>query len=490
MGIVFKQSLKNSLVIYLGFAIGGINTVIFYPKFLESDYYGIVVFLLAASNLFMPIIALGIHFAIIKFFSAYKEKEQRDRFLSTTLFLPLLIALPIGFLWDYFHDWIIQYCPEENRAAIQDYTVVIYIVATACAYFEVFYSWAKVQMQSVLGNILKEFWNRAVVMILLVSIFFDFITRYEFIYFLTGAYILRTFVMMFYAFSLYFPSFSLKLPNNFGEVVRYSLYIILAGSAGAIILDIDKVMIPGKETFQQAAYYTVAVYIGTFIEVPSRAMRQILEPLTSKTLNENNDKEVNSLYKRSSINLLLIGGLFFLLVNCSIHEFFKMMEQGYSGGELIVLMISFVKLYNVFLGNNRDIINNSKFYRIALPFSIGAGLSVYFLNKLFYYDLSYGTDGLALATFITIFFFNSIKLWFVHIKFKMNPFTNKTFVMFGIIAVLFGLFYFWNFNFHPLVNIALKSFLIVVLYLTAVYKLHVSPDINNVALRLVKKVLK
>ena len=447
-------------------------------------------FLLSWSNLFMPITALGIHFAIIKFFSAYKEKQQRDRFLSTALFLPLFVALPIGFLWSYFHEWIIQYCPEENRLAVQNYTIAIYIIATACAYFEVFYSWAKVQMQSVLGNILKEFWNRAVVMILLLAIFFDFITRSEFIYFLTGAYILRTFVMMFYAFSLYFPKFSLKLPDNFGEVVKYSLYIILAGSAGAIILDIDKVMIPGKETFQEAAYYTVAVYIGTFIEVPSRAMRQILEPLTSKTLNENNEKEVNSLYKRSSINLLLIGGLFFLLVNCSIHEFFKMMEDGYSGGEMIVLMISFVKLYNVFLGNNRDIINNSKFYRIALPFSIGAGLSVYFLNKLFYYDLGYGTDGLALATFITIFFFNSVKLWFVQSKFKMNPFTNKTYLMLGIIVALFAAFYFWDFNFHPLINIALKSSLIAPLYLVVIYKLQISPDINNVANRLIKKVLK
>lgn len=489
MGIVFKQSLKNSLVIYLGFAIGGINTLIFYPKFLESDYYGIVVYVLSASNLFMPLIAFGVHFAIIKFFSVYQEKEQRDRFLTISLFLPLLVAVPMGLLWSHFHEWIVNYGPEENKLMIKDYTVSIYIVALACAYFEVFYAWAKVHLKSVLGNVLKEFWNRAVVMILLLGVFFDFLTRPQFIYFLTGAYILRTFVMMFYAFSLYLPRFSLKLPDNFSEIIKYALYIILAGSAGVIILDIDKVMIPGKETFEQAAYYAVAVYIGTFIEAPSRAMRQILEPLTSQTLNQNDEKEVNSLYKKSSINLLLIGGLFFLLVNCNIHEFFKMMEEGFAGGELIVLMISLVKLYHVFLGNNRDIINNSKFYRIALPFAIGSGLSVYLLNKYFYFDLGMGTDGLALSTLISIFTFNSLKLWFVNYKIKMSPFTSKTFLMLFVIVAFFGIFYFWNFTFHPIINIGLKSAIIFPIYMVIVYKLQISTEVNQLITRLQKRFL-
>lgn len=478
------------MVIYLGFLIGGINTVIFYPEFLKSDYYGVVVFLLSASNLVMPLIAFGVHFSIIKFFSSYEDKVQRDRFLTAALFLPILIGAPIGLLWNHFHELIINYGPEENRQVIKNYTVSIYIIAFACAYFEVFYAWAKVHFKSVLGNVLKEFWNRAVVMILLVSVFFELITKSQFIYFLSGAYILRTLVMMFYAFSLYRPNFSLKLPDNFVEIVKYGLYILLAGSAGAIILDIDKVMIPGKETFETAAYYTVAVYIGTFIEVPSRAMRQILEPLTSKTLNQNDDKEVHSLYKKSSINLLVIGGLFFLLVNCNIHEFFKMMEQGFAGGELIVLMISFIKLYNVFLGNNRDIINNSKFYRIALPLAVGSGLSVYFLNKYFYFDLDFGTNGLAFATFITIFTFNSLRLWFVYYKFKMSPFTNKTLIMLFCIAAFFGVFYYWNFSFHPIINIVLKSLLIGSLYLFVIYQLNISKEMTNVISRAIKRVSK
>ncbi len=483
MGIIFKQSFRNSLIIYLGFLVGGINTLIFYPRILESDYYGLVVFVLSASNLIMPITALGVHFTIIKFYSSYNSKEEADKFLSVILLFPLVIAIPLGYFWDYFHELIMNNVPEKNQI-VKDYTFLIYLVAISCAYFEVFYSWAKVQLQSVFGNVLKEFWNRAIVMILLISVFMDWITKPEFLYVLTGAYILRTFVMMFYAFYLYFPKIQLKLPHNFGEIVRYSLYIILAGSAGAIILDIDKVMIPDKEAFEVAAYYSVAVFIGSFIEAPSRAMRQILEPITSKTLNDNDEKEVSSLYKRSSINLLLIGGLFFLLINCSVSELFKLLpEKGYAGGEMVVLLISLVKLYHMLLGNNGAIITNSKFYRITLPFGLGMAFSVYFLNRLFYFDLDFGTDGLALATFLTIFLFNSLKLLFVQFTFKMNPFTNKTFLMIAVIAVLFGVFYYWNFNFHPIINILLKSGLISLIYLFIVVKTNISNEISLLAKR-------
>ncbi|KOY50525.1 lipopolysaccharide biosynthesis protein [Polaribacter dokdonensis] len=495
MGIVLKQSFKNTLFIYLGFAFGGINTLFLYTRFLEDEYYGLVTFLLSSSNLLMPLIALGIHHTIVKFFSSYYTKVEKDKFLSSILFLPLLVALPMGFLGNVFYEQISSYLSEENPI-IKDYTFVIYLIAFTCAYFEVFYAWAKVQFQSVFGNILKELWNRAVVMILLFAVYFEFITKAEFIYYLTGAYFLRMFVMMLYAFRLYFPKFTFSRPENFNEIMRYSIYIILAGSAGAIILDIDKFMIPGKESLEKAAYYSVAVFIGSFIEAPSRAMLNILQPLTSKTLNEENHAEVASLYKKSSINLLLISGFFFVLINTNVQQLFNLLPQEYAGGALVVLMISLLKMYNGFLGNNGAIINNSKYYRVTLPFSVGMALSVYFLNRLFYYDLEMGTDGLALATLIVIFTANTGKILFVKSKFSMTPFTNKSFIMILIIALMYLGFNFWDFNvpevylfkfpIHPIINIALKSIIITLLYFYIIIKFNISNDITRLYNRFTK----
>jgi O-antigen/teichoic acid export membrane protein len=495
MGIVLKQSFQNTIFIYMGFAVGGVNTMFLYTRFLEDEYYGLVTFLLSSSNLLMPLIALGIHHTIVKFFSSYFTKEDKDKFLSSILFLPLFIAIPIGYFGNYFYEEISNYLSVENPI-IKEYTFIIYLIAFTCAYFEVFYAWAKVQFQSVFGNILKELWNRVVVMILLFAVYLEFITKAEFIYYLTGAYFLRMFVMMFYALKLYLPKFTFSRPDNFKEVMRFSVYIILAGSAGAIILDIDKFMIPGKESLAKAAYYSVAVFIGSFIEAPSRAMLNILQPLTSKTLNEENHKEVASLYKKSSINLLLISGLFFVLVNTNVGQLFNLLPKDYAGGALVVFMISLLKMYNGFLGNNGAIINNSKYYKVTLPLSILMALSVYYLNKLFYYDLELGTDGLAMATLIVIFIANSFKILFVKRKFSMTPFTDKSFKMILIIVVLFLAFNFWDFPVnniyifkipaHPIINIILKSILVTAAYLFLVIKMNISTELNG----LLKKYLK
>ena len=488
MGIVLRQSLKNTFFIYLGFAFGGINTLVLYTRFLEDDYYGLVTYLLATSNLLMPIIALGIHHTIIKFFSSYSAKKEKDKFLSSILFLPLLIAIPIAYFGNMFYEEIGNHLSFVNPV-IKDYTFVIYLVAVATSYFEIFYAWAKVQFQSVFGNIMKELWNRVVVMLLLFAVYFELITKPEFIYYLTGAYFLRMLVMMFYALKLYTPKFTFSKPSNFKEVMRFSGYIILAGSAGSIILDIDKFMIPGKETLAVAAYYTVAVFIGSFIEAPSRAMLNILQPLTSKTLNEENHKEVASLYKKSSINLLVISGLFFVLINTNVHQLFNLLPKEYAGGAFVVLMISFLKMYNGFLGNNSAIINNSKFYRITLPVSLLMALSVYLLNKLFYYELNMGTDGLALSTLIVIICANTFKLYFVKRKFLITPFTDKTFKMILIIGLLYAVFNFWDFPIdniyvykfpiHSILNIILKSILIVILYLFLIFKLNISAELDS-----------
>ena len=289
---------------------------------------------------------------------------------------------------------------------------------------------------------------------------------------------------MLYAFNLYFPKITFSLPSNYKEIFKYSLYIILAGSAGAILLDIDKVMIPSKEEIALAAYYSVAVFIGTAIEAPGRAMLQILQPLTSKAINENNFTEINKLYKQSSINLLLVCGLFFLLVNLNIQELFKLLPQEYSGGKWVVLMISGAKLYKMYLGINGEIIMNSKYYKMLLPLAIGMALSVILLND-WLIDL-YSTDGAAISTLVVILFFSTIKLWYVKRKFSITPYSKKTGQLIVLILLVFVSFYFWNFLFHPIVNIILKTVLISVIYLFTVIKLEISLDINKLLSRLIK----
>ena len=111
--------------------------------------------------------------------------------------------------------------------------------------------------------------------------------------------------MILYSLFLYTPKFSVKIPNNFKEILSYSIYILLAGSAASFLIDIDKYMIPQKQAISQTAYYAVAVFIATVVEIPGRAMFQIINPLVAKALNEENFVELKNLYKQSSENFMI-----------------------------------------------------------------------------------------------------------------------------------------------------------------------------------------
>src|SRR5690606_7148005 len=92
-------------------------------------------------------------------------------------------------------------------------------------------------------------------------------------------------------------------------------------------------------------------------------------------------------------------------------------------------------------------------------------------------------NGAAFATVLAISIYNSIKIYFVKRKFNMMPFTKDIAKVGVLLIIMVALFYFWEFPFHPLINIALKSILISVLYVFMIFKMNVSEDLSD----LVKK---
>ncbi|PCI31402.1 MAG: sugar isomerase [Flavobacteriaceae bacterium] len=491
MGIIIKQSFTNTVVILLAFSIGAVNTLWFYPHFLQEDYYGLVTFLLSSSNLLMPLVAFGVQYTLIKFYTSYSDRVAQDKFLITMLILPLFVAVPFGFIGNLFYETLSDWLSIKNPI-VKEYTYVIYLIAVATAYFEVFYAWSKVQLQSVFGNLLKEVYPRLVVFILLIGFSLELFSKSSFIYLLTLGYFLRLLLMMSYAFYLRKPVFRWAVPSNLMEVFRYSFYIILAGSAGTILLDIDKFMLPQHEAIAITAYYSVAIYIGSVVEMPGRAMAQIVNPLTALAINEKKWTKIAELYKQTSINLMLISGLLFVLINVNIRQLYVFMEStldtdNYTLGIPIVLMISLSKLYHMILGNNGAIISNSKYYRVLLPYGVLMALSVYFLNSYLIPEM--GMNGAALSTFIVVFVFNTIKLGYVKQTFGFSPFSKKSIQLFVLLILFYTGFVFWEFSFHPIVNIICKSAIVTILYLILVYVFVISKDLNGYLKSFYKKLV-
>ena len=478
MGVVLHQSFKNTLIIFVGFTIGGVNVLFLYTHFLEAAYFGLITFLLSASNILMPLLIFGMQNTIIKFYTSYKERADRDNFLVTAIILPLFIIIPLAIIGTMFYDYISDLLSREN-IIIKKYSNLIFLIAVLMGYFEVFYAWSKVQFRSVFGNFLREIFGRVCVTVLLFAVYFGWLNSDQFIYGIVIVYAARMVIMKIYAFKIYFPRVKhFVLPGNIKEILSFSFYIILAGSAGSILLEIDKFMIPQMEKIEQVAYYSVGVFIATVISIPSRAMQQIVNPLTAKELNEGNLINVETLYKKTSINLLIVGGLFFLLINININEIYIIINKPeYSVGIYIVLMVSIAELFKLSLGTNGAILTNSKYYRMFFYFSIAMALSVIILNKILIESL--GIEGAAMATLIVVLIFGLIKVIYVRAKLQIHPYSWHTKIVLLIIGMLFIAFYYLKLPVSPLLSIILKSIIVSLLFLVSVVKFRLSEDINN-----------
>ncbi|MDX1362949.1 MAG: polysaccharide biosynthesis C-terminal domain-containing protein [Arenibacter latericius] len=485
MGIVLKQSLNNTLITYFGFVIGGTNLLFLYTRFLTDEYFGLVNVILSASAVLMPLLAFGVPNTLVKYFAGFQEGRSRDSFLTLMLLLPLVLIFPLALISQIANEAIGDFLSKENPV-VKGYVWHIFLIGVAMAYFEVFYSWAKVKMKSVFGNFMKEVFSRIIITTLLLLIYLDVISVVTFLNILVLIYLFRALIMMGYALKLQGLKLNLKLPDNTMEMVSYSALIILGGSAAIVLLEVDKVMINQFIEIENVAYYSVAGYIAITIAVPSRSMHNITYPLTAEILHNNDIRGLKRLYQKSSLTLFIVSGLLFLLIVLNLHDLYDFLPESYRGGYMIVVILGLAKVYDALLGNNNAILYNSDFYKALLLMGVLLAILTILLNL--WLIPQYGLDGAAIASFLAFFIYNTIKLIYVKVKFNIQPITKETAKVFLLLIGISLLLYFVKLPFHPLINIPLKSFLIVVPYVFVLYRFKISDDVYGVLSKYMEKI--
>ena len=177
--------------------------------------------------------------------------------------------------------------------------------------------------------------------------------------------------------------------------------------------------------------------------------------------------------------MLIVGGLLFLLINTNIQELYEIIDKPeYSVGIYVVLVISISELIKLSLGTNGAILTNSSYYQILFYYAIGMAVSVVVLNRILIVYM--GIQGAALATLIVVFIFSLLRIFYVNMKMKMQPFGSKTDLLLIVIAALFHVFYFIPLPFNAYLNILIKSCLVIAVFITLVIKLKLSAEMNQI----------
>ena len=481
MGIIAKQSIYNVVSIGLAFLIGAVNMVYLYPTYPGKEFQGLIVALLANSNLIQPFISFGVQHTLIKYFSEAQSKEERDRLLWFVLLFPLVIIALILPFYFQFNSALLELIAGKGNG-VSRFPFLILAIAISTAYFEVFFSWLRVHLKTVFGNFLKEVYPRVLVFLLLMAYILEWIDLDGFINFLIIGYYLRLLCVMCYSFFIYIPSFNFHLPSNWTSLLRYSALIFLSGAAASFILDIDKSMIFAITKDENVAFYAVALYIAAVIEAPGRAMFQITSPMVAQAINSNDLNRLEELLKKSSINLMVVSGLAFLIVNLNLLDFYKLINQpGYASAFSVVIIISLGKFFSMSMGCLNNIISNSKYYPYVFWFSVSSAVLAVLLN--YYLISAYGIMGAAFATLIVILFINSCKLILIYYAFNIHPYNRKSLSIIGSIFLIYGMVYSIPSIGSPILAILLRSLAILILFLVPFYFFKWSSEIAAVLKR-------
>lgn len=491
MGIVQRQGFTNTIISYFGIFIGYLNVAFLFPKFFSPEHLGLRSVLFEFSLIFAQLSALGFTGITNKYFPYFQSKGKKEKgFLTFILLIPTFGFLCLSILLYLFRD-VLFTSYEDKTPLIADYYFLIFPIAFFIILSSVLEIYAAF-FNPLAGNFFRDVFLRILTTILIFLYVVEMISLHQFWILFAGSFALSFLGLVIYLISI--GQFNLSLNFNFlsnklfREIINFGLFGLLTNAASMIVLKIDIIMIVYiLKDLTSTGIYALAIYIASVIEIPKRALVQITNPILSKAFKSNDYSLIEELYHKTAINQMVIGGFIFLAIWTNIDDLFSLVPNGevYVAGKYVVLFLGLAKIIDMGTGINGEIISYSKHYKVSFVFVFLLAITGIILNSIFI--PIYGIMGAAFATTLAYFIFNVLKFLFLLFKMKLQPFSKNYLIAFVIGGLSFAVLSLVNFEAPVILRILLKGILLLILFIIPVLFLKLSPDLNQLLFRALRK---
>lgn len=489
MGKIVKQSFLTTVSSYIGVVIGYINMLWLLPYALSPEEIGIFRTIQDMGLLLVPFAQLGLGHGITRFYPRVKDKQFA--FFSFSLFLTLIGFGLVALAFLMFKEQIIQAYAANSPEIINFLAVVLFITLFAVLN-SVLDAFTRSFMKIAVPTFFREVILRLLAGLIVSAYLFGWLSFDQLMWGLADIYLFTLLGMVIYMarngmFKLNF-NWSGFSPGFRTEYIRYSL-ITLLGTAGSIlIMKIDSLMVTSMIGLDANAIYAIGFSIAVVIEMPRRAVSQVVMPVIAEKFALNQPKEINALYKSVAVNQLLLCLLIFLGIWANIDNLYHFVpnREVYQTGKWVVLLIGLGKLFDVLFSVNGEIIVFSRFYIFNITSTLLMCVMVVVLNLLMI--PAWGIEGAAFSSLLAMFFYNLIKYLYVKKRLGFDPFSwdIAKIILLGVLA--YGLNYFLIPPFDPvLLDIVLRSGLILLLYGLGIWAMKIAPDSQEMVWDRLKK---
>ena len=490
MGIIEKQTIKGSFFSYLGVAIGFITVGFLWPRFLDAEEIGLINFLVAISAILAQIGSLGINSVGVRLFPDFRNNSNKHNgFLSLGLLFMTFGAIIILVYYLLFKDRIIENNMGKSLL-VGNYVYFIVPFALVTMLYNFFDSLHRVIYNVVIGLFAKEFLFRFLNLILIVlyiwfTFSFDLFLNLYFIVFSLPALILiialsRT------------RQFNLKLNLRFiskelgWPIAGVSFFGLVGGLGTVAVSSIDKIMINHFIDLEATGIYSIAFLFGTIITLPSRPLSKISTTIIAEAWKRNDRDTIQLIYSKSSMNQFIYGGLIFLLVWLNIDIVFMLIPSKYEAGRLVVLFMALSGVILMTTGLNGIILTASRHYQYHSLFVFGLMIAIVITNYLLI--PRFGITGAALASFICTLLYHSLRVLFIHLKFRMHPFNPRFLIVLALLLVTWLAGTYLQGIEHWVLRTGIIGLMVLLVYLVPILDFRVSDDLNNFLLKIYQKI--
>jgi O-antigen/teichoic acid export membrane protein len=493
MGIIQRQGIKQSVAVYAGTAIGALSTIFIYPN--EPELYGLWLTLFGIAMLFVPFASFGINSITIRFFPHFRDPEGDHKG-----FLPFLLIAGILFFSMFTGVFLLFRKPlieglvalQFDVSVITSYFVPILVLTFFILLQSILTSYISNFRRIVVPAIITNLWPKVALPSLILLAWQGYLSPEEYVWGILVMQLAGVLAQLLYLRKLgelrLRPTMEVLRSGMLGEMGTYGMYGILGGLGSVFAFRIDHVMISMLLGLVSTGVYGIAQFIGNSINIPTRAIYAIAGPIIATAWENNNLGEIKLIYRKSSLNLLIIGLPLYAMVVISIDDIFRLTSQYESlkPAVAVVLLIGFGKIVDMSFSVNGQILAFSKYYRVNLV----AILVLAIINLGLNYVLipRNGIVGAAWASLIAIVSYNMFRSAFIWYKLRMQPFSWRTGVVL-LIAISAGVIA-WIIpdSDIPLLDIAQNSALVVLIYIPPILLLRLSEDMNRLFNNLLAKV--
>ncbi len=486
MSNIRRQSIISSVVIYIGFAIGLLNTYLFTRQglFTESQY-GLTGIFIAIATSMMAFANLAMPSYIYKFFPYYNEHlppKKNDLItwallVSTIGFLFVIIAgiLLKGLVVRKFSEHSPELLTYYNWIFPFGFGLMIYTVLEA-------YTWQL--HKSVLTNFLREVQWRLFTTILIVFFLTHLISNYDLFIklyaFTYPAIAIILFLYLVFTKRIHFTFTVSKVTKRFFKNILRLCSFIYTGSLVFTISQVfDSIIIASilPNALAKVGIYTLAQNISSLIQAPQRGIIAASIAHLSKAWKDKNIKTIQRIYQRSSINQLIFACGLFLLIWLNFIDAVNTfhLKETYLNAYYVFLLLGATKIVDMGTGVNAQIIGTSTYWRFEMVSGIILLLLMLPLNYIL--TKQYDIIGPGLANLISITIYNLIRIVFLWKKFRLFPFTRQSLFTILLAGTCFFICYFLFLNIHGLPGLVLRSTAFCILYGTGVIYFKFSPDV-------------